>query len=113
MDRPRFQFRLWMIFVLTALVGWGMVTVPYWFYEIPLQHSAQKSGQYRLYPPQPPRLSVLEVLRTQFGRLPEVSFALVIILVSFLGGMRAERWRTNRRTRLSVPRRQAPRSGEP
>jgi hypothetical protein len=35
MRRPRFQFRLWMIFALTALVGWGVVAVPYWLYRYP------------------------------------------------------------------------------
>jgi hypothetical protein len=35
MARPPFQFRLWQIFAVTALVGWGIVTVPYWVYTYP------------------------------------------------------------------------------
>jgi hypothetical protein len=34
MPRPRFQFRLWPIFALTALVGWGIVALPYWYETI-------------------------------------------------------------------------------
>jgi hypothetical protein len=30
MRLPRFQFRLWTIFAITALVGWAIVAVPYW-----------------------------------------------------------------------------------
>jgi hypothetical protein len=30
MARHRFQFRLWQIFAVTALIGWGIVAVPYW-----------------------------------------------------------------------------------
>jgi hypothetical protein len=30
MASPRFQFRLWTIFALTAFVGWWVVAVPYW-----------------------------------------------------------------------------------
>jgi len=42
MRRPRFQFRLLTIFALTALVGWGIVAVPYWLYSYPEERLLQE-----------------------------------------------------------------------
>ncbi len=35
MASPRFQFRLWTIFAITALVGWAIVALPYWVHTYP------------------------------------------------------------------------------
>jgi hypothetical protein len=47
MRRPRFQFRLWMIFALTALVGWGIVAVPYWFKKIGQATMSEAEREWR------------------------------------------------------------------
>jgi hypothetical protein len=97
MGRGHFQFRLWMIFALMALIGWGLVAVPYWLYEFPMEQSLRKSPDYRLFPP---RVSVerekfFEVVRTRFGRVSGIA----LVVASFLVGMRAERWLAIRRER--------------
>jgi len=42
MPRPRFQFRLWTTFAVTALVGWGIVALPYWVHTYPKDQRAQE-----------------------------------------------------------------------
>lgn len=32
--RRRFQFRLWTIFALTGIAGWGIVALPYWYEKV-------------------------------------------------------------------------------
>jgi hypothetical protein len=48
---PRFQFRLWMIFVLTALVAWGIVAIPYWVtpYWVPPEFRYRPDGRPLLW----------------------------------------------------------------
>jgi hypothetical protein len=86
-----------MIFALMALVGWGMVAVPYWLYEFPMEQGLRKNPDYRLFPPRvsAEREKFFEVLRTRFGRVSGVA----LVVGSFLVGMRAERWLAIRRGR--------------
>ncbi len=57
MAKP-FQFRLLTLFTLVALVGWGIVALPYWAYEFPREHGIRESKHEK-------PLSVDELLRRQ------------------------------------------------